>query len=86
MHGELYQHFAFSILFCPTQTALEITLSEPRILCERLDQVSFKENHEFSFAWTEPFPFPFGTTAHHRVLDWIFFYFASTISRSLNTD
>ena len=34
-HKEQYQYFAFPILFCPIQPALQIILSEPQILLEK---------------------------------------------------
>ena len=43
---EQYQHFAFPILFCPIQPALQIILSEPQTL---LDQLSFQGIPEVFF-------------------------------------
>ena len=68
-HKEQYQHFALSILSCPMQAALQIILSEPQILLEKLDQLSFQGSHEYLFVRTESFPFPFENLARSPNLD-----------------
>ena len=80
-HKEQYQHFAFSILFCPMQTALQIILSELRILLEKHDQLTFQGSHEYLFVQKEFFPFPFENLALSPILD--FFDLSTTVSRSL---
>ena len=68
-HEEQYQHFAFSILFCVIQIALQIILSELRILLEKHDQLSFQRSREHLFVRTELFPFPFEKVALSPILD-----------------
>ena len=80
-HKEQYQHFAFSILFCPVQTVLQTVLVEPHSLFERLDQLSVQGSRECLCVQTEFFPFPFENPAHSPNLD--FFYLSTTVSRSL---
>ena len=46
---EQYQHFAFHILFCLIQPALQIILSEPQILLDKLDQLSSQGIHGRNF-------------------------------------
>ena len=84
-HKEQYQHFALSILSCPMQTALQIILSEPQILLEKLDQLSFQGSHEYSCVRTEFFP-----RFHLRILHTLqfsisLFNLSTTVSRSLKT-
>ena len=53
-HKEQYQHFAFHILFCQFHPALQIIMSEPQILPDKLVQLPF---HEGSCVQTEFYPF-----------------------------
>ena len=68
-HGEQYQNFAFPILLCPIQPALQIILSELQIFFEKLDQHSFQGIHEGFSVRTGFFPFPFEKVAHSPILD-----------------
>ena len=43
-HKEQFQHFAFSMLFCPIQLAPQIILSELQILLESSFSFVFKED------------------------------------------
>ena len=58
-HKEQYLHSAFSILFCPRLTALQILLSERQILLEKHHQLSFQGCREYLFVRTEFCRFPF---------------------------
>ena len=60
------------------QPALQIILSEPPILLEKLDQLSFQGIREGFSVQTKFFPFPFEKVAHSPILD--FFYFSTTVA------
>ena len=71
LHEEQYQHFAFLILFCPFQTALQIILSEPQVLLEKLDPLSCQGTHEGFSGPTDFSPFPFEKVARSHILDFV---------------
>ena len=80
-HKEQCQHFAFSILFCLIQTALQITVwaaCSPWLAWSAF----LLGSHEYFFVRTEFFPIPFENPAHLSKSRFLFTF--RTDSRSLN--